>query len=114
MPAARDWSFPCHGCGEVLTQRGRKGSLRRYHHECQVVTRAWRRREYLTRARQRYHALVALGAFPRVAAMASSSDFAMTAMADVLSELSEKPGEVPAPSRARALQEEDHRCPARS
>lgn len=112
MPSARDWSFPCHGCGETLTQRGIKGSLRRYHPECQVVARAWRRREYLTRARQRYHALVALGAFPRVAAMASSSDFAMAAMVEVLREAPETTAEHPR-VRARASQEGDHRCPAR-
>ena len=68
----------CRGCGEALPpQLGRRGSLVRFHAECQVVRRKWTRCQGARAQLARYHELRAAG-LPSAAAMRGMSSPAAT------------------------------------
>jgi hypothetical protein len=68
------YHLDCRGCGTALEpQTGIKGSLRRYHRECQFVRRTWYRLTEAHQRMERYHALKQAGAFPEVAKFGSAS-----------------------------------------
>lgn len=67
-------ALDCLGCGEPLpVQVGRRGSLLRFHSECQTVKRKWRRLERTSVQLNRYRALRAAGESSRMAMFGATS-----------------------------------------